>query len=105
MTEIFRSQIGVLTYLAPNGPLIDPKICKELSNVVTQCIDSKETDIVLDLSKVSLVNGEALDTLIDLQDSLSRYGGSLKTINANALVSDIFSITNFNDYIASIDQN
>lgn len=105
MTEIIRSRIGVLTYLAPTGPLIEPEGLAQLKKTAASCIEARETDLILDLSKVPLVNGAALDTLLDIQDSLTRYGGSLKTVKANALIKEIFLISGFNDYVETIDES
>ena len=105
MTEILRSRIGVLTYLAPTGPLIENEGLAQLKEITEACITAMETDLILDLSKVPLVNGAALDTLLEIQDSLNRYGGSLKTVKANALIKDIFLISGFNDYVDTIDES
>ena len=105
MTEIIRSRIGVLTYLAPTGPLMEKEGLAQLKKTTESCIVARETDLILDLSKVPLINGAALDTLLEIQDSLTRYGGSLKTVNANALIRDIFHISGFNDYVDTIDES
>lgn len=104
MTEIIHSRIGVLTYLAPTGPLIEKEGLAQLQKTTEECREARETDIILDLSKVPLLNGAALDVLLDIQASLTRYGGSLRTINANALIKDIFRISGFNDYVDTIDE-
>lgn len=105
MTEIFRSRIGILTYLAPTGPLIEKEGLTQLKEIVDSCIAARETDLILDLSKVPLINGATLDTLLDIQDSLTRFGGSLKTVKANALIKDIFHISGFNEYVDTIDES
>lgn len=104
MSEIFRSRIGVLTYLAPTGPLLAQEDLAQLKKTTEACIAAGETQLILDLSKVPLVNGAALDTLLAIQESLTRYGGSLKTVKANALIRDIFRISDFNDYVDFIDE-
>lgn len=104
MIEIIRSRIGVLTYLAPTGPLIDKDGLEQLKKTTDSCIAARETDLILDLSKVPLLNGAALETLLEIQDGLTRYGGGLKTVNANALIKDIFRISSFNDYVDTIDE-
>ena len=104
MSEIVHSRLGVLTYLAPLSPLIEDDVLSELKETVETCISSRETNLILDLAKVSLVNGSALDVMIDIQNRLSRVGGSLKTINANAMIKDIFRICSFHDYVENIDE-
>ena len=104
MTEIIHSRIGVLTYLAPSGPLLEHEGLTQLKKTTDACIAARETDLILDLSKVPLLNGAALDTLLEIQESLTRYGGSLRTVKANALITDIFRISGFNDYVETIDE-
>lgn len=103
MNDIIHSRIGVVTYLAPNGPLVDQEGVGQLKQTIDDCIAARETDLILDLSKVPLLNGLALDVLLDIQDSLTRYGGSLKTVKANALIKDIFRISGFTDYVDTIE--
>lgn len=105
MTEIICSRIGVLTYLAPTGPLLDLEGLAQLKKTTEACIAARETHLILDLSKVPLLNGAALDTLLEIQEGLTRYGGSLKTVKANALIKDIFHISGFNDYVGTIDES
>jgi len=102
MTDIIHSRIGVITYLAPTGPLVGGEGLAQLKQTTDACIAARETDLILDLSKVPLLNGAALDTLLDIQDSLTRYGGSLKTVKANALITDIFRISGFSEYVDTI---
>ncbi len=104
MNEIIQSRIGILTYLAPIGPLVESEGLDQLKKTTQSCIEKRETDLILDLAKVPLVNGAALDTLLEIQDSLTRYGGGLKTVNANALIKEIFRISGFNDYVDTIDE-
>lgn len=103
-TEIVRTRIGVNTYLAPTGPLDEEAACPLLRQVVEACLTARESNLVLDLSRVPTLTGAALETLLDIQDRCSRLGGALKVIKPNALVRDIFTVTDFGDYVAILEK-
>ena len=104
MFEIMRTRIGVITYLALIGPFIEEKDLAILKNKVASCIAAQESTLVIDLSKVPAMTGAALEFMIDTQEQLTRIGGELKVVNANALLKDIFMVTGFDKYVAVLDQ-
>jgi len=103
MHEIARSRAGVVTYLSPPGPLGEHSQIAPLREAVEACIASRELDVVIDLSAVSLVSSEALEAALDLYDALARVGGSLRVVNANAAVRDVLRLTGVSDHVALID--
>ena len=103
MLEIMRTRIGVITYLAPIGPFIEEEDLAILKQNVGACIAAQESNLVIDLSKVPALTGAALEFMIDSQEQLTRMGGELKVVNANALLKDIFLITEFDKYVAILD--
>lgn len=104
LTEIVRTKIGVNTYLAPTGPLDEDTGLPALKRVVEDCLAGKESHLVLDVSRVPTLTGVALELLLDIQDRCSRMGGALKVLKPNALVRDIFTITDFGDYVAILEK-
>ena len=104
MTEIVHTKIGIITYLAPTGPLIEAGATEALLATVDQCLASKDINLVLDLSNVPTLTGALVELFLDIQANLARFGGNLKVINANSLIRDIFLITSFNDYVAVLDK-
>ncbi|MEE9279931.1 MAG: ATPase, T2SS/T4P/T4SS family [Myxococcota bacterium] len=103
MTEIGRSVVGVTTFLVPGGPLNDAARSTELRETIDACIADRELCLVIDLSGVAVINGEALELLLDSQTHLARLGGELKVTNANAALTDVFRITRISDHIAALD--
>lgn len=103
MLEIMRTRIGVITYLAPIGPFIEDEDLAILKKNIEECIAAHESNLVIDLSKVPALTGAALEFMIDTQEQLTRMGGELKVVNANALLKDIFLITEFDKYVAILD--
>lgn len=105
MAEIGRSIVGVTTYLVPGAPLNEASRILELRETIDACIADREFRFVIDLSGVLVVNSEGLEMLLDAQTQLSRVGGELKVTNANAVLADIFRITQISDHIASVDDS
>jgi len=104
MLEIMRTRIGVITYLAPVGPFVEEEDLAILKKNISACIADQESNLVIDLSKVPALTGAALELMIDTQEQLNRMGGELKVVNANVLLKDIFLITEFDKYVAILDQ-
>ena len=104
MTEIVHTKIGIITYLAPTGPLTEPGAAEALQTTIDTCLATKDINLVLDLSNVPTLTGMLIELFLDIQGNLARFGGSLKVVNANSLVRDIFLITSFNDYVAVLDK-
>ncbi len=102
---IQRTQIGVMTYLAPKRALTDQATLDVLGQAVEECISQLKVNLVLDLAAVPILNSLALETMLDAQDRLLRLGGWLKIANASKLIKDIFRVTRFTDTIAIIDND
>lgn len=100
MTEIVRTQMGVITYLAPTGSLTDEEGPAALEKIVDSCIESREINIVIDLAQVPTVTGVIIEILLDIQDKLAKIGGYLKVVNPNGQIKDIFAFCSFGDYVA-----
>ena len=103
MAEVARSQIGISTYLAPDGSLADDSSVTSLETMLESCIEANEIQVVIDFANVSLVSSRLLDVLLEAQDRLTRLGGSLKIFHANAVVSDVMRITRLETYITLVD--
>ena len=100
---IQRTQIGVMTYLAPKKSFDEPHMQNALTDAIEKCIGLLQVNIVLDLASIALVNSAAMEGMLDAQDRLLRLGGWLKIANASKLSKEVFRITNFSDSIAIID--
>ena len=100
MAEINRTPIGVMTYLTPTGAFTDKKGLEALKKTIDACLADREVNLVLDLSSVATVNGATLEALLDARDKLASSGGSIKVVNANQIIREIFSITGFADHVS-----
>lgn len=99
MTEVVRSRIGVNTYIAPQGSLVDSITLESFENVVDQSFQVGEIQLILDLSKVPSINSRILERLVEWRDQLLPKGGSLTIVNANPVIIDILHITEVDKYI------
>ena len=102
-SEILQTRVGVITHLAPLSSLTSQAVLEDFGAAVEECLHRRETQLVLDLSTVQLLNSAALNAMVDMQDRLVRLGGWLKVVNANPLVLDIFRITGFTEYVSIMD--
>ncbi len=102
-SQILRTRIGVITRLAPRTSLVDESALKDLRDAAEHCVAHRETQLVLDLATVQVLNSAALDAMIDIQERLVRHGGWLKVVNVTPIVTDIFHLTDFSRYVTNMD--
>ncbi len=103
IANIARSRIGIATYLAPDGSLIDAESVGGLADMLNQCIAAREVRLVVDLNKVTLINSAALELMFNVQEQISRLGGELTLTQANAVVRDVLILTGLANRIQLID--
>jgi anti-anti-sigma factor len=99
MTEIIRTKIGVTTYFMPTGSLSDKESLASLRAAFDECIEADAKKVVINMERVTSLTGAALEFLLDMQDTLVAKGGQLSVMHPNALLKDIFKITDFEKYI------
>ena len=97
---ITHSVIGTMTYLAPVGSLLDESACNELESAISNCIQQNQIQLILDLERVTILGGRALELIQDSNEKLIHSGGFLKYINPSALVKDILIATGLGDQTA-----
>ena len=100
---VLRTRIGAMTYLAPKGALTAEETIAALVAATDDCLQMRETQVVVDLANVPSLNSESLEAILDGQDRLMRAGGWLKMANVNGTNHDIFNITGFSDHVSLID--
>jgi len=100
---ISKSQMGTMTHLLPKAGLSSEAQLASLSEVVNDCLANWETNLIIDLSNVSFATSATLNTLLDLQKTLSKSGGWLKVTNAKPTICDVFEITDVDSYIENVD--
>jgi type IV pilus assembly protein PilB len=77
-SAVTRSRIGSMTYLAPNMALVAADAIAALDSAITACIAQHQVTIVVDLGKVALLSGRALESMVHSAARLAALGGWLK---------------------------
>ena len=103
-STVLRTRIGAMTYLAPKGALTAEQTIAALVAATDDCLQTRETQVVVDLANVPSLNSESLEAILEGQDRLVRAGGWLKVANVNGTNHDIFNITGFSDHVSLIDE-
>ena len=98
-SNVVRTRIGVMTYLAPKGTLAEEGELEDLRAGVDASLDAWETHLVIDFTSVQVLTSPVLEALLDFQESLTRVGGWLKVAHVNPVIREIFQITGFDEII------
>ena len=85
---IARSHSGAATYLTPPGPITAATVAA-LGEAVQSCIGAGRTSVVLDLHRVTLIDGKGIEALLEANAQLGARGGKLQLANPGPLARDI----------------
>ncbi|MFQ5471085.1 MAG: ATPase, T2SS/T4P/T4SS family [Gammaproteobacteria bacterium] len=99
---IGQSRIGSMTYLGPIASMSDEQVVDQLQNIINECIENQEIQIVLDLAKVSSLNSQSMELLEDLNDMLILLGGWIKVTNPNEVVQLAIKATGLDNHVSDI---
>src|ERR687887_167620 len=94
---VARSTLGTVTYLAPAGSLAEEAAQSALAAAIDSCIASNRVHVVLNLDRVTMVNGRGLEIIVEAASRLASRGGKLQFANPSALLKDIFIATRLID--------
>jgi anti-anti-sigma factor len=90
--EVAMTKLGVVTYLTPDGPIVEQNITD-----LERCLQEAESDgpgnMVLNMEHVAIVDGRGLEFLLELSARLKETGGSLRLTNPNDDCRDILTLT------------
>ncbi|MDP9107595.1 MAG: hypothetical protein M3N23_00805, partial [Pseudomonadota bacterium] len=100
---VTMSRIGAMTYLAPTMSLVADEAILALDAAIANCIGLHRITVVIDLSKVALVCGRALELMVSAAARLAGLGGWLRVAYPSALLQDIFAATGVSDQVAQYD--
>ena len=85
---IARSQAGAATYLTPSGLLADEALAA-IGEGVEASIAAGKMTVVLDLHRVALLGGRAIEAILEANARLTARGGKLQFAQLAPLVRDI----------------
>jgi type IV pilus assembly protein PilB len=100
---VTRSRIGSMTYLAPAMALVAADAIAALEAAVAQCVAQHQVTIVLDLGKVPLLSGRALELMTRTAAHLAALGGWLKLAYPSPLLMDVLTVTGVAEQVALYD--
>src|SRR5690349_12353244 len=100
---VTRSRIGSMTYLAPSMALVAVDAIEAVEASIAECIAMHQVSIVLDLGKVPMLSGRALELMTRAAARLGALGGWLKLAYPSPLLLDILSVTGVSDQVALYD--
>jgi type IV pilus assembly protein PilB len=100
---VTRSRIGSMTYLAPTMALVAADAIAALEAAIAECVAQHQVSIVLDLGKVPLLSGRALELMTRTANRLAALGGWLRLAYPSPLLLDILAVTGVADQVALYD--
>jgi type IV pilus assembly protein PilB len=100
---VTRTRIGALTYLAPTSALASADSVAALAAAIDDSVAQHQVAIVLDLGKVQLVSGKALELFLHAGARLSALGGWLRLAYPSPLLLDVLAVTGITDQVALYD--
>jgi type IV pilus assembly protein PilB len=86
---IARSNAGPVTYLTPAGSLAEAPVQEALRAAIESCLDAGRTILLIDLHRVSLLNGRAIEIVVEANAKLGARAGRLQFADASPIVKDI----------------
>jgi anti-anti-sigma factor len=66
---------------------------EEVEATFKDCLDLQKTEIIIDFAKVSFLDSEGLELLLEMHNELNLRGGALKLVQLDALCLDILKVT------------
>ena len=67
--------------------------CEEVEATFKDYLDQQKNEIIIDFSKISFLDSEGLELLLQMHNELKQRGGALKLVHLNELCLDILKVT------------
>jgi anti-anti-sigma factor len=67
--------------------------CEKVEATFKDYLDKQVTEIIIDFSRISFLDSEGLELLLQMHNELKQQGGTLKIIHLNSLCKDILQAT------------
>ena len=100
--KIKATKLGVASYLAPDGALVEESL-PSLAEAVRLERENGTTDLVIDLRRVAFLDSAALEFMLDLATALRGAGGSLRLAAPSQVARDVLAITRIDQSISVYD--
>jgi type IV pilus assembly protein PilB len=100
---VSSNQMGALTHLVPKGSLLSEAQQQPLVDAIEHCLKKWNTQVIIDLSAITLLNSRNIEMLLRYQARLVKAGGWMKLANVKPLIRDILKITGADEVIPQIE--
>ena len=101
---IGKNRMGTITHLLPKGSLLTEEQQKPLIEALDECLQKWETQVVIDLDNITLLNSINIENLLFYQGKMARAGGWLKLTHVKPLIREILRITAADERIQILDE-
>lgn len=91
-----RSRTGSVHVIRGDEPLTSPQL-ETVRRLFDECVQSGQPRIVMDLSRIPLIDSAGLEALLDFQDHCRERGGMMKLASPTLLCRDALTITGVMD--------
>ncbi|WP_372780869.1 ATPase, T2SS/T4P/T4SS family, partial [Litorivivens sp.] len=103
MTQVLKTQLGVISYLALTESLDKPATLTELQRAVEEAVAQQDLNVAIDMGNIKFINSRALEAILDCNELLTREGGWLKLANCSGIVKKILAISGVDRQVGIID--
>lgn len=100
--NVRKTELGVATYLAPAGPLVEANL-PDLEKYVQEANAAGTTNLVMNMGQVPFVDSHSLEYLLDLSVRMRGEGGSLLLANVRGVCRDVLAMTRLDEMIPVYD--
>lgn len=90
--NIKENKLGLISLVSISGAIIKPHL-ELLKETMENHLKAADLRILVDLKETPLIDSAGLELLWDSLMNFRKAGGSLKLVNANTLIMDIFLAT------------
>ena len=91
--QINTNRHGAVTVIQPEGPVITEDDATQLKTETFDVLGQTLGRFILDVSEMTFVDSNGLETLVDITDELSAGGQSLKLCGISDTLREILAIT------------
>lgn len=100
--DIADEKVGKVTVVSIAGK-VDTKAAPDFQKHLEQLVEGGSNELLVDLSKTSLVTSAGLRVLLGMLKQLKGSGGVLKLCCMNEVVKEVFNISGFNTIMNAFD--
>ncbi len=94
--KIKRREVDGITVLDLSGEMYGGPDNMKLVEMITELVDDKKLDLILNLSKVKWISSTGLGIMVSARSRYAKEGGVIKLMNPNDRVLGILQVTRLN---------